>query len=291
MAFVAARLVRAAGGRERGFALLIVLWTLGLLSLLAAQVTSGARTETRLAANLRGAAIAAAAADGAVMETAYRLRIGAWAPDGVVRPLAVGEVRVAVRATDERGLVNPNRATVPLLRALLRQVGVPTSRADQLATAIVDFRLRGPTSLMGGLKITPYRAAGLDYGPTGRPFGDVEGLAVVLGMRPDILARIDPFLSVDTDNAVTPALASGPVRAAIAELEDVAARTGQPVQGLPPPSVGGTAAPQGAMVVRVTAAARAADGSLFTRAATLRLTDNAGPGVVPIRVIRWDGGG
>lgn len=286
-----ARLVRAGGGRERGFALLIVLWSLGLLSLLAAQVTSGARTETRLAANMRGAAIAAAAADGAVMETAYRLRIGAWAPDGVVRPLVVGESRVAVRATDERGLVNPNRATVPLLRALLHQLGVATSRADQIATAIVDFRVRSPTSLMGGLKITPYRAAGLDYGPTGRPFADVDGLAVVVGMRPDILARVGPFLTVDTDNAVTPALATGPVRAALAELEDLAARTGQPVQGLPPTSVGGAAPPQGAMVVRVTATARAVDGSLFTRAATLRLADNTGPGVVPIRVIRWDGGG
>jgi general secretion pathway protein K len=291
MGRVAARLLRVGGGRERGFALLIVLWSLGLLSLLAAQVTSGARTETRLAANLRGAAIAAAAADGAVMETAYRLRIGAWAPDGVVRPLVVGQSRVAVRATDERGLINPNRATVPLLRALLRQLGVATSRADQIATSIVDFRIRSPTSLMGGLKITPYRAAGLDYGPTGRPFGDVDGLAVVVGMRPDIMARLDPFLTVDTDNPVIPALATGPVLAAVAELEDLAARTGQPVQGLPPTSVGGAPAPQGAMVVRVTATARAADGSLFTRSATLRLTDNAGAGVVPIRVIRWDGGG
>ena len=42
--------------RERGFALLIVLWTLGLLALLGTQLLATARQDTQLARNLVDAA-------------------------------------------------------------------------------------------------------------------------------------------------------------------------------------------------------------------------------------------
>lgn len=75
-------------GREgippRGFALLIVLWALVLAALIAAQVTALGRRETLIAANLRTADVAAAAADGAVEEAVFRLmrHEAGWDPDG-----------------------------------------------------------------------------------------------------------------------------------------------------------------------------------------------------------------
>ena len=54
--------------RQRGFALLIVLWTMGLLALLVAQFTATGRGEVQMATNLRANAVTQAAADGAVYE-------------------------------------------------------------------------------------------------------------------------------------------------------------------------------------------------------------------------------
>ena len=49
--------------RERGFALLVVLWSLVLLGLLLAQVMAAGRSAVALAGNLRAASVARAAAD------------------------------------------------------------------------------------------------------------------------------------------------------------------------------------------------------------------------------------
>ncbi|MDR3535940.1 MAG: hypothetical protein P4L71_05530, partial [Acetobacteraceae bacterium] len=69
-----------ATAREAGFALLLVLWSLVLLSLILTQLLSAGRSEAQLAGNLRNAAMAEAIADGAVREAVFHLLGGtpAW---------------------------------------------------------------------------------------------------------------------------------------------------------------------------------------------------------------------
>src|SRR5262245_1680385 len=117
---------------QRGFALLIVLWTLVLLTLLGAQIVARGRGEARLAGNLRSAAIAEAAANGAVEEAIFHLLDGSsrrWLADGTAHlirfPAAVVEVRIA----DEAGKINPNLASKALLQALLLRVGASSGDA------------------------------------------------------------------------------------------------------------------------------------------------------------------
>jgi general secretion pathway protein K len=52
--------------RETGFALLIVLWTLVLISFLVAQLSGAARTEIRISDNLAANAATQVAADGGI---------------------------------------------------------------------------------------------------------------------------------------------------------------------------------------------------------------------------------
>jgi len=58
----------AIGGRQQtdGFALIIVLWTLVLISFVFAQIAASGRTEIRVASNLVADGVASAAADGAI---------------------------------------------------------------------------------------------------------------------------------------------------------------------------------------------------------------------------------
>ena len=74
--------------RERGFALLIVLWSLVLITLLTIQILASGRSALALAGNIRAAAAARAAADGAISEAVYHvLAYGPdhWAVDGAPR--------------------------------------------------------------------------------------------------------------------------------------------------------------------------------------------------------------
>ena|SRR5262249_24006792 len=64
---------KSQNGRNRGFALLIVLWTLVLIAFVIAHVTATARSELRIAGNLKANAVAQAAADGAIYEAIFNL--------------------------------------------------------------------------------------------------------------------------------------------------------------------------------------------------------------------------
>src|SRR6201999_1044544 len=86
---------------EDGFALVIVLWTLVLLTLLVSGLTASGRGEVKLAENLRDAAVAEAATDGATQEAIFRLVAGQWAPTAVPHDMRFGGAVVTVRIQDE----------------------------------------------------------------------------------------------------------------------------------------------------------------------------------------------
>jgi general secretion pathway protein K len=252
------------GPREGGFALLLVLWSLALLALIGTQVSATGRAEALLAANLRAAAMAEAAADGAVHQAIFRLLAPAaqrWPADGLAREVALpGGATALLRIESERGKVNPNLATAPLLQALLQQLGADPRTAAGLAAASLDWRTAGLRPRPGGAKEPQYRAAGLAWAPPGRPFETLEEMGLVLGMTPPLLAGLAPFLSIHQPAEPDPRLAAPPVLQAL--------RTAQGTEEEL------AADPDAAEVVTVTAAVALPGGARFTRRAVVRL----GPG-------------
>ncbi len=125
--------------RNRGFALLIVLWTLVLVDFLVLHMTASGRTEIRIADNLVANAVAAAAADGAIAEAIFNLSDPRpeqrWPLDGPPRILAVGECPVVVRLEDEASRINPNLAAPELMAALLQVLGSDPNAAQHIAAA------------------------------------------------------------------------------------------------------------------------------------------------------------
>ena len=252
------------GLREGGFALLLVLWSLALLALIGTQVAATGRSEALLAANLRGAALAEAAADGAVHLAIFRLlapEAQRWPADGLARQVALpGGAAGLLRIESDQGKVNPNLAPAPLLQALLLQLGAEPRAATGLAAAILDWRSAGPRPRPGGAKEPQYRAAGRDYAPPGRPFESLDELGLVLGMTPPLLARLAPFLSIHQGAEPDPRFAAPPVLQALRAAQGAE-------EELP-------ADPDSTPVVTVTAAVALPGGARFTRRAVLRL----GPG-------------
>ena len=184
------------GRREHGFALVIVLWTLGLLALLGAAVTATGRQEARLATALRNADAARNAAEAALNQTCFELLAGRILADGVPHVLPVGTFRAVVVARTENGKVNPNTAPVELLATLLRLSGASAPDAAQVAAAIVAWRQATRDGGPDEKVLAGYRAAGLHFGPAGQPFRDIGELRLVLGLTPALFRAVAPHMSV-----------------------------------------------------------------------------------------------
>lgn len=248
-----------AARRQRGFALLIVLWTMSLLALIGAQVTSAGRTEARLAANLRGSAIAEAAADAAVQEAAIRLLqpgAGRWQSGGTPYTVRLPQA-VAVVTIDNEGRRLPlNTAPLPMLNSVLRQVGADARTAATLASQIADWRSPANFPLKLGAKAPQYRAAGRLYGPSNRPFRSLGELGLVLSMTPELLARLAPHVTPYTQSNPKPEIADPIILAA---MREASADGAQALSFDESPTYD------------VTAVADAAGGGRFVRRAIIRL--------------------
>ena len=187
---------------QRGFALLIVLWTLGLLALLGTQLLASARQDTQLARNLVDAAQMEAAADGAVQQAIFASLDTSnkhWNADSVTRVIRVGRVPVAVRLDDEAEKINPNIASVALMQGLIVAVGVDRVTAARVAASIDEWRQASAVVGRADAVTARYVAARREYAPSGTPFSNLGELEAVIGMTPELLARLRPHLTIFTD--------------------------------------------------------------------------------------------
>lgn len=258
---------------DRGFALLLVLWSLVLLTLITTRLIASGRDEARLTSNLRAAAQAEMLADAAVNEAVFRLltRTPGWSADGqrhrAVLPGGVADILIE----DEAARVNPNQASAPLLQALLQATGADAGTARSIAAAIMDWRATGATARQFGAKLPEYSAAGRDFAPPQSPFRSVDEVGLVLGMTPALLARISPYLSVFYDGDPDPETASPLVLAALKQAAGQA-------------NIGGSGQ-AGRRTVRLTASAAGTAGGRFVRRAVVQLVPDSA--ARPYRLLDW----
>ena len=184
--------------REEGFALLLVLWTMALLSLLAAQVTGAGRAETGLSAALRSAAQLRESADGAVNETIWHMFDGGgdyWPPGAAVRVLQEAAGPVVVTVEDERGKMDINQAPPALMQALFGVLGADKSTAATAAAAINEWHNQSPANDGDASIGVPYSSEGRLWGPPGQDFQTLDELKLVRGMTPALYQAALPYLT------------------------------------------------------------------------------------------------
>ena len=192
---------------QRGFAVLIVLWTLGLLALLGTHLLAVTRMDALRVRHQLDAAVVEAAADGAVRRAIFALletSNGRWDADGVSHLMEINGVRVAIRIDDESSKVNPNLASAALLRALLIGVGADFVTAANTSTSIVEWRAATDVPGQPNAAVSRYRDSGRAYAPSGAPFTHFDELGAVLGMTPELLTRLMPHLTLFTDADADP---------------------------------------------------------------------------------------
>ena len=190
---------RSVPRKQRGIALVMVLWVLILLGLVAASFLRETRLSTAIARNASENAKAEALAEAGIQRAMLGLADGdvtAWRADGTPYRFALGDGTVVVRIQDEGGKVDLNLAPPPLLQGLLRISGVEANAARNLLDATVDFRDPDSNRLPGGAEDPEYATAGRDGGAKDAPFDAKEELLQVLGINRALYDAIAPYVTV-----------------------------------------------------------------------------------------------
>ncbi|MFH0351938.1 MAG: general secretion pathway protein GspK, partial [Chromatiales bacterium] len=192
---------------EQGFALVIVLWVVALLSIVAASLAFSMRTETTLAHDLVAQAQARALAEAGVYRGILELynpdRLRRWRGDGSPHRVRLAGAPITVSLQDEAGKIDLNSAQRGLLDALLRASGIEDERRGKLLDAIEDWRDPDSLRRLNGAEDQDYEAAGRTYGAKDATFNTVEELQQVLGVTPRLFKRLRPALTVHSHSAGT----------------------------------------------------------------------------------------
>jgi general secretion pathway protein K len=238
-------MIRSMPDRNRGFALILVIWSLVILLGLSAGFAMAVRYETRVANDVLAAtetlAIATAARNLALVALNHREVDERWQPDGRVRGLSWADARIAVRVRSDSGRVDLNRAPRAVLVGLFEQIA-PEREPERLADTLIDWRDRDDRRSELGAEADDYRDAGLEFGPSNQPLHSVHELSQVLGFDGNLARALMPFVTVHSRRPRVNALSAEPtVLAALPDIDGaiaeqfVEARELALDSGMPPP--------------------------------------------------------
>lgn len=281
----------SARARQRGVALLVVLWACTLLAILVGGYAVLARTEGLQARYQFAQTQAHYAAEAGVMRAIYALQDPQqdqrWMSDGRPYPFAFDGAKVTINIVAETGKVDLNAASPQVLQALFTAAGLSDMDAQSVARNIVDWRSFS-YSPPGTVPNAAYANAGLDYGPRHGPFGTVEELQMVLGVTPKLYGAVASQVTLwsgrpapDPATAPPPALAAVPGMTPQQAQSIVASRGAAAAQP-------GLAAMQG-VTHSIRSEATLADGTRAILRATVRI-QGIRPGALPYAVLRWQEG-
>lgn len=304
--------------RSGGFALVLVLWVLSLMTIMAGSFALSMRREAGIVTgssdNARAVAIAEsglAIAELMVMNPDPQQR---WHTDGSIYQIDYVDSKVRIRLLSEAGKVDLNSADEALLRELMLRAPVDEELQTKLLNAILDWRDGDDLVRLDGAEKEEYQKAGLSYRPRNKPFQSVDELQMVLGVDEQIFKWFESLVTVHSEQTnVDMAQAAKEVLYVLpgmdTELIDqyIKARRENAINGLPPPAapvasnsgivsgqagantsaaaISGGAEQKGA--ITVVAEALLEDGSTAAIRALVKRQDSSTTGTSPFQVLKW----
>lgn len=261
--------------RERGLALVTVLWASVILGLLAAGVAHISRNDIILTRNLMDQTRAELAADSAIAKALHEIReeTSTVRPNGAVYEWQFEGVETRLSITDETGRIDLNTVSAELLERLIVLAGRDEKDAVRIADAIIEHR-----------EIMRRARSDVHFD---LPFMLVDEVLNVAGMDAALFDTVEPFLTVYTSSRLPRLDAAHPlVREALLgmeasrEGEETPATIGQDADDEDPP----TGPRRWPSLIRIHAEARTASGSIFVREALVALPRRRASGYHRIRL-------
>jgi general secretion pathway protein K len=287
--------------RQRGVALILVLWMSVLLAIVVGSFAIVARTETLQASQLYNGLQARLAAEAGLHRAVYELRRPIleerWFSDGRPYRFRYNNAEVEVRVIDESGKIDINVADELLLERLFASIGVEDEEERLLLVdAIMDWRDPDDLIRMNGAEDDDYRSAGYPYGAKDGPFDTVSEVQQVMGMNYERFRAIEPAITIHAGRPQPePAFAPREVLMVLEGMtpefadEFIAQREQNVELGVPLPVLpDGTEAISRSGGYTFTVEVRATLPSGIWSALEVTVRMGGPPGARPFRILRWN---
>ncbi|HEY8035959.1 MAG TPA: type II secretion system protein GspK [Methylobacter sp.] len=233
--------------RSEGFALVLVLWVLSLLTIMAGSFALTMQREASVVTGSRNNAQAMAIAESGLAVAELMLmnpgQQQRWRTDGSIYQIDYPDFKVRVRLLAETGKIDINSADQTLLQGLMAHAPVEAEQQAKLVNAILDWRDEDDLVHIDGAEKEEYKSAGLSYRPRNKPFQSIEELQLVLGMNEQLFKWLENLVTVysgqptvDSTQAAKEVLQVLPGADAGLIDEYIAARRISAVNGLPAPA-------------------------------------------------------
>jgi general secretion pathway protein K len=185
-----------ARAQSAGFIIVAVLWIVGALAALAVMYSLYVRQTALSFVDHDEQLQAQAMAMSGIELAAYQLTKAAGTPPLQGRfSFNQGSATIGVRFVSENSRIDLNFAPKQLLAGLFAGLGVPNDEALTDADRIIGWR--SPVKAgQNDPEAAVYQAAGKTYGPRHGPFQHPDELALVADLRPALVDRILPYVTV-----------------------------------------------------------------------------------------------
>ncbi|MBU2569764.1 MAG: general secretion pathway protein GspK [Gammaproteobacteria bacterium] len=215
--------------RQKGLALVLVLWVLTLLTIMAGSFALSMRRESSIMFGMKTRAEAQAFAEAGIAVAELMMLeddpLKRWDADGQIYEFSFDEAMIRVRILAENGKVDINRAELDLLLKLLKHATIEADMQTQVANAIIDWRDQDDETREDGAEKKEYQAAGLRYAPRNQAFQSLEELQMVLGVDAVLYEWLEPFITIESGQAsVDLDKASAELRYMLESEDDFAAK-------------------------------------------------------------------
>ncbi|MES9831695.1 MAG: PilX N-terminal domain-containing pilus assembly protein [Candidatus Thiodiazotropha sp. DIVDIV] len=192
--------------RQKGVALVLVLWLVALLTIVAASFSTQSKVESRLAGNAKDALqanlMAQSGFNRAILELMVSDPQSRWNFNGQVYPLETerGEIKIAIRNVS--GLLDLNKANRDQLNKLFILLTDDPREREALVDRLNDWRDSDDLRRLLGAEDEDYRAAGYPYITAGQDLKILEELGYVMGFDADRVNKLRPYVTLNADSAV-----------------------------------------------------------------------------------------
>ncbi len=188
--------------RERGAALILVVWAVGLMAVFAASAARDASLDNKDARIYRGTIAAKALAEGGLRYGTLLWRSGDERVTGGRYTCATPTGLLQLDIMPASARISANLAQEPLLASLFIQLGADRDTAETAAAYIADYRDAGYTARPNGGEQPAYRQAGLSYGPRDDMLEDIAEIGFIPGVPNWLFAAATPYLTLTGDGAM-----------------------------------------------------------------------------------------
>ena len=224
-------LIMSSQRKQKGVALIAVLWVTAFLAAIASTVAHQSRTSLQLTKNRIDMLEMKQVAESAILlRVADEINSPSNASNSLgdlLIPSLPEGIRVQLSIEDEAGKIDLNSAPAVVIQSLFLEVGLDEDQSLSLTNAILDWRDEDEFTRANGAEDVDYFKAGYTYGSKDADFERIEELQLVYGMSAELFSILSPYLTVYTqDFGVNVSVASDLVKRVVSN----AALLSQPLE-------------------------------------------------------------